>query len=66
MITNASPITYETVARTTPAGEKAERVTPLNLAWPQDMYSLSHVAVPFPLNDSPVRPRADGEEPLRY
>ena len=52
VITNASPTTYETVARTTPAGEKAERVTPLNLAWPQDMYSLSHVAVPFPLNDS--------------
>lgn len=52
VITNASPTTYETVARTTPAGEKEERVTPLNLAWPQDMYSLSHVAVPFPLNDS--------------
>ena len=28
------------------------RLTPLNLAWPQDMYSLSHVAVPFALNDS--------------
>ncbi len=52
VITNASPTTYETVARTTPAGEKEERVTSLNLAWPQDMYSLSHVAVPFPLNDS--------------
>lgn len=27
-------------------------MTPLNIAWPQDMYSLSHVAVPFPLSDS--------------
>ena len=27
-------------------------MTRLNIAWPQDMYSLSHVAVPFPMNDS--------------
>ena len=52
VITNASPTTYDTVARTTPAGEKMEQVTPLNIAWPQDMYSLSHVAVPFPMSDS--------------
>lgn len=31
---------------------KEEQVTRLNIAWPQDMYSLSHVAVPFPMNDS--------------
>lgn len=29
-----------------------EQVQPLPLAWPQEMYSLSHVAVPFPLSDS--------------
>ena len=52
VITNASPTTYETVARTTPAGAQEEQVTRLNIAWPQDMYSLSHVAVPFPMNDS--------------
>ncbi|TCW17685.1 alpha-beta hydrolase superfamily lysophospholipase [Raoultella sp. BIGb0138] len=52
VITNASPTTYETVARETPAGERTDRVTPLDIAWPQDMYSLSHVAVPFPLSDS--------------
>ncbi|MDU7371421.1 MAG: alpha/beta fold hydrolase [Klebsiella michiganensis] len=52
VITNAAPDTYETVARTTLAGMRSETVTPLNIAWPQDMYSLSHVAVPFPLTDS--------------
>ena len=52
VITNAAPDTYETVARTTLAGTRSETVTPLNIAWPQDMYSLSHVAVPFPLTDS--------------
>jgi hypothetical protein len=52
VITNASPTTYDTVARTTPAGAQEEQVTRLNIAWPQDMYSLSHVAVPFPMTDS--------------
>ncbi|QLO77576.1 alpha/beta hydrolase [Klebsiella grimontii] len=52
VITNAAPDTYETVARTTLAGTRSETVTPLHIAWPQDMYSLSHVAVPFPLSDS--------------
>ncbi|MBZ7673369.1 alpha/beta hydrolase [Klebsiella grimontii] len=52
VITNAAPDTYETVARTALAGTRSETVTPLHIAWPQDMYSLSHVAVPFPLSDS--------------
>ncbi len=32
-----------------PGREHVEQVQPLPLAWPQEMYSLSHVAVPFPL-----------------
>lgn len=52
VITNTDSGTNETVARTTPAEAQDETVTPLHIAWPQDMYSLSHVAVPFPLTDS--------------
>jgi hypothetical protein len=26
-------------------------VRPLDLAWPRDIYSLSHVAIPFPMSD---------------
>lgn len=52
VITNTDSGTNDTVARTTAAGEQDETVTPLHIAWPQDMYSLSHVAVPFPLTDS--------------
>ncbi|WP_329601210.1 alpha/beta hydrolase [Citrobacter koseri] len=52
IITNATPETLNVVARDTPAGEHVEQVQPLPLAWPQEMYSLSHVAVPFPLSDS--------------
>lgn len=52
VITNAAPDTNQTVARSTEAGALTETVAPLQIAWPQDMYSLSHVAVPFPLTDS--------------
>jgi hypothetical protein len=52
VITNASPTTYEVVARITHADQTNEVTRPLHLAWPQDMYSLSHIAVPFPLTDS--------------
>lgn len=52
VITNTDSGTNETVARTTLAGAQEETVTPLHIAWPQDMYSLSHIAVPFPLTDS--------------
>ena len=51
VITNRTPATYQTEARTINAGEVDERIEPLNLAWPQDMFSLSHIAVPFPLSD---------------
>ncbi|POT57212.1 hypothetical protein C3432_12990 [Citrobacter amalonaticus] len=52
IITNAAPDTLDAVARDTQAGEDQEQVQRLALAWPQEMYSLSHVAVPFPLSDS--------------
>ncbi|PLN88701.1 hypothetical protein CWN64_20085 [Klebsiella pneumoniae] len=52
VVTNATAHTLQTVARTTLAQERKEHRYPLHLAWPADMYSLSHVAVPFPLSDS--------------
>ncbi|ADU71690.1 carboxylesterase [Pantoea sp. At-9b] len=52
VITNVTPGTAETEARTTPADQLTATVQPLHIAWPPGMYSLSHVAVPFPLTDS--------------
>ncbi|UMX62111.1 hypothetical protein MJ588_18980 [Klebsiella pneumoniae] len=52
VVTNATAHTLQTVARTTLAQEREEHRYPLHLAWPADMQSLSHVAVPFPLSDS--------------
>lgn len=39
------------VARRVPAGGTAEEVRPLGVEWPRSVYSLSHVALPFPIGD---------------
>jgi alpha-beta hydrolase superfamily lysophospholipase len=41
----------EVKERTTEAGETVERVRGLGLAYPRDVFSLSHVALPFPADD---------------
>ena len=41
----------EVTARRTAAGSVEQAETPLGLAWPRDVFSLSHVAVPFPPQD---------------
>lgn len=51
VITNDGPHSFNTVAKTTPAGRTAETAVALSLPYPQDVYSLSHVAVPFPPDD---------------
>lgn len=51
IITNASEHSFSTVAKITPAGRTQETVVPLAQSWPQDVYSLSHVAVPLPPDD---------------
>ena len=38
-------------ARRIPAGGTEEAVQPLGLGWPRTVYSLSHVALPFPASD---------------
>ena len=65
VITNASPNTFATVARSTPAGERDENVQPLGISYPADIFSLSHVAIPFSPSDDlygshPADPRRYG------
>lgn len=63
IITNRDENSLEMVARITPAGSTEEEVVPLGLIYPRDVYSLSHVALPFPETDSlyGVRPEREGE-----
>ncbi|WP_336211069.1 alpha/beta hydrolase [Enterobacter sp. P82] len=51
IITNADAHSFSTVAKTTPTGSTHETVVPLAQSWPKDIYSLSHIAVPFPPDD---------------
>ncbi|TCO15335.1 alpha-beta hydrolase superfamily lysophospholipase [Camelimonas lactis] len=39
------------VARVTEAGAATEQTRDLGLSWPRDVFSLSHVALPFPMQD---------------
>jgi hypothetical protein len=50
------------VATVTEAGETTERTTPLGLSYPAEIYSLSHVALPFPMSDSLYGLQPDGSE----
>ena len=52
IISNADDHSSEAVERVTEAGETTERTRPLGLTYPEGLYSLSHVALPFPTTDS--------------
>ncbi|BAN47192.1 carboxylesterase [Metapseudomonas resinovorans] len=51
VVGNAAPNSTDTVARTTVAGGREEQVEDLHIEYPKDIFSLSHVAVPFPMDD---------------
>ena len=52
IVTNASADTAEVVERVVDAGATTERSRMLGLAYPREVYSLSHVAIPFPVTDA--------------
>ncbi|KTC86758.1 alpha/beta hydrolase [Legionella brunensis] len=51
IITNISDNSNEVAERVTEANAVNENLRPLALSYPSDVYSLSHVALPFPIND---------------
>jgi alpha-beta hydrolase superfamily lysophospholipase len=51
VVTNARPDVLDVVERRFPAGVAPAVDHPLGLAWPRDVFSLSHVAIPFPATD---------------
>jgi alpha-beta hydrolase superfamily lysophospholipase len=53
VLSNAGTGSYDVTERVTEAGATVESVRPLGLRYPNDVFSLSHVALPFP-EDDPV------------
>jgi alpha-beta hydrolase superfamily lysophospholipase len=51
IISNADSDSAEVVARVVEAGAATERTRPLGLLYPHGVFSLSHVALPFPMSD---------------
>ncbi len=61
VITNSAD-DAEVKERTVPAGETTEQVRGLGIAYPRDIYSLSHVALPFPPSDALYGSQPDPSE----
>jgi alpha-beta hydrolase superfamily lysophospholipase len=51
LVTNAGPGTDDVVAKSASPRSTAVEETPLGLAWPDQLFSLSHLAVPFAPSD---------------
>lgn len=59
-VTNANEHTRDVAVRTRAAGQRGIVDAPLGMAWPIDVFSLTHVALPFP----PTDPLYGGEAEL--
>jgi alpha-beta hydrolase superfamily lysophospholipase len=62
VVTNTGPDTPEVSAVTRAADSDSLTREPIGLAWPQDMFSLSHIALPFPADDPLYGGQGDGYE----
>ena len=51
LVTNTDGETQEVSAKSVAAGATTLTIEPLGLSWPDAMYSLSHIALPFPADD---------------
>jgi len=51
VIANEGPGSDAMVERVTEAGATAEHIRPVRLTYPPEVFSLSHVALPFPISD---------------
>lgn len=62
VLSNRSPDEAGMAEESLAAGETAPRRQPLELDYPPDIYSLSHIALPFPVTDALYGLKPDPEE----
>lgn len=62
VITNRGPDSREVVERITEAGATTEKTRTLDLEFPLEVFSLSHLALPFPMNDPLYGMRPEGND----
>jgi alpha-beta hydrolase superfamily lysophospholipase len=51
LVTNVDPSSLDVVEKSIGPGAGGIETRPLGLSWPRDVFSLSHVAIPFPPSD---------------
>ena len=67
LVSNETPESTTVIARhKTPFSAEVSAAEPLNLAWPQGVISLSHVALPFPPDDPLYGQRPPGNEDVLF
>jgi hypothetical protein len=64
IITNKNSDSEEIIARIQDENTNSFNEVPLNMSWPDGIYSLSHLAIPFPMDDplygiNPSKPHPD-------
>jgi len=64
VVTNENPQTLRVVVRTRHPGEDTFTEWHSGMAWPGGLYSLAHVALPFPEDDELYGGRPRGDNPL--
>ena len=62
LVTNTNADTAEVSAMSKAAGSASMAGQPIGLSWPAEMFSLSHVALPFPEDDSLYGATSDAAE----
>jgi len=63
IVTNRDEASWNAVVRDRAAGETVSHATDIGLSWPGDVYSLSHIALPFGSDDPLYGNGVAGENP---
>jgi alpha-beta hydrolase superfamily lysophospholipase len=51
LVTNGDVASRDVIEKSVPADSVTRASRPLGIAWPADVFSLSHIAIPFPTDD---------------
>ena len=63
VVTNKNPRSHNVIVRSQRPGERLPSDLDIGLSWPKDLYSLAHVALPFPSHDTLYGGIPDGKSP---
>ncbi len=63
LVTNENPQSRKVIVRSQRPGEPGPSDLDIGLSWPEDLYSLAHVALPFPPQDTLYGGQPQGKSP---